>query len=290
MAVSMTGYGRSKKDSGQGSITVEIKTVNHRFTEFQIRMPRQLMHIEDKIKKKLNRHIKRGRIEVFITVDGDVLASRKVNVDWELLDEYYQYITAIQAKYQIQTELSIGDVIREELINIEEKESGNEEMTQLVLSSAEEACLQLMQMRIAEGDELESDLRSHLSLLSNSVIKLREYAPKVAQLYRERLQKRMKEFLDGQVDESRILTEVAIFADKADISEELIRLQSHISQFEHTLQLTEPAGRKLDFILQEMNREANTIGSKANSADIAAEVVEIKSLLEKMKEQVQNIE
>ncbi|MDM5226280.1 YicC/YloC family endoribonuclease [Cytobacillus sp. NJ13] len=290
MAVSMTGYGRSKKDSGQCSITVEIKTVNHRFTEFQIRMPRQLMHMEDKIKKKLNGHIKRGRIEVYITIDGDGLSSRKVNVDWELLDEYFQYITAIQTKYQISTDLSIGNVIREELIGIEEKESGNEELSQMVLSAAEEACLQLMEMRRLEGDELEKDLRSHLSLLSSRVLKLREYAPKVVQLYRERLEKRMKEFLDGQVDEPRILTEVAMFADKADISEELTRLQSHINQFEKTLQLSEPAGRKLDFILQEMNREANTIGSKANSAEIAAEVVEIKSLLEKMKEQVQNIE
>ncbi|MBX9972342.1 YicC/YloC family endoribonuclease [Cytobacillus firmus] len=290
MAVSMTGYGRSKKDSGQCSITVEIKTVNHRFTEFQIRMPRQLMHMEDKIKKKLNGHIKRGRIEVYITIDGDGLSSRKVNVDWELLDEYYQYITAIQTKYQISTDLSIGNVIREELIGIEEKESGNEELSQMVLSAAEEACLQLTEMRRLEGDELEKDLRSHLSLLSSRVLKLREYAPKVVQLYRERLEKRMKEFLDGQVDEPRILTEVAMFADKADISEELTRLQSHINQFEKTLQLSEPAGRKLDFILQEMNREANTIGSKANSAEIAAEVVEIKSLLEKMKEQVQNIE
>ena len=285
MAVSMTGYGRSKKDSGQRSITV-----NHRFSEFQIRMPRQLMHIEDKIKKMLNRHIKRGRIEVYITIDGDGLSSRKVNVDWELLDEYYQYITAIQTKYQIQTDLSIGDVIREELIGIEEKDSGNEELSQLVLSATEEACLQLTDMRRLEGDELEKDLRSHLSLLSSRVLKLREYAPLVVQFYRERLEKRMREFLDGQVDEPRILTEVAMFADKADINEELTRLQSHISQFENTLQLTDPAGRKLDFILQEMNREANTIGSKANSAEIAAEVVEIKSLLEKMKEQVQNIE
>ncbi|OHX49599.1 YicC/YloC family endoribonuclease [Cytobacillus oceanisediminis] len=290
MAVSMTGYGRSKKESGQCSITVEIKTVNHRFSEFQIRMPRQLMHIEDKIKKKLNGHIKRGRIEVYITIDGDGLSSRKVNVDWELLDEYYQYITAIQTKYQISTDLSIGNIIREELIGIEEKESGNEELSQLVLSAAEEACLQLTEMRRLEGDELEKDLRSHLSLLSSRVLQLREYTPKVVQLYRERLEKRMREFLDGQVDEPRILTEVAMFADKADISEELTRLQSHISQFEKTLQLSEPAGRKLDFILQEMNREANTIGSKANSAEIAAEVVEIKSLLEKMKEQVQNIE
>ncbi|RBP95183.1 uncharacterized protein (TIGR00255 family) [Cytobacillus firmus] len=290
MAVSMTGYGRSKKESGQCSITVEIKTVNHRFSEFQIRMPRQLMHIEDKIKKKLNGHIKRGRIEVYITIDGDGLSSRKVNVDWDLLDEYYQYITAIQTKYQISTDLSIGNVIREELIGIEEKESGNEELSQMVLSAAEEACLQLTEMRRLEGDELEKDLRSHLTLLSSRVSKLREFAPKVVQLYRERLEKRMREFLDGQVDEPRILTEVAMFADKADISEELTRLQSHISQFEKTLQLSEPTGRKLDFILQEMNREANTIGSKANSAEIAAEVVEIKSLLEKMKEQVQNIE
>ncbi|WP_436375708.1 YicC/YloC family endoribonuclease [Cytobacillus sp. BC1816] len=290
MAVSMTGYGRSKKESGQCSITVEIKTLNHRFSEFQIRMPRQLMHIEDKIKKKLNGHIKRGRIEVYITIDGDGLSSRKVNVDWDLLDEYYQYITAIQTKYQISTDLSIGNVIREELIGIEEKESGNEELSQMVLSAAEEACLQLTEMRRLEGDELEKDLRSHLTLLSSRVSKLREFAPKVVQLYRERLEKRMREFLDGQVDEPRILTEVAMFADKADISEELTRLQSHISQFEKTLQLSEPTGRKLDFILQEMNREANTIGSKANSAEIAAEVVEIKSLLEKMKEQVQNIE
>ncbi|WP_026585598.1 YicC/YloC family endoribonuclease [Bacillus sp. J33] len=290
MVASMTGFGRSKKDSGQYSITVEIKTVNHRFSEFQIRMPRQLMQMEDKIKKKLGEHLKRGRIEVYITIEGDGLASRKVNVDWELLDEYYQYITAIKTKYNIQHELSIQDVIREELIGIEEKEAGNEELGQLVLAAAEEACLQLAEMRKAEGLELEKDVRSHLGLLSKRVAILREYAPKVVQLYQDRLEKRIKEYLDGQVDEPRILTEVAVFADKADINEELTRLQSHIGQFEKTLQISEPVGRKLDFILQEMNREANTIGSKANDAAIAAEVVEIKSLLEKMKEQIQNIE
>ncbi|CAM3413919.1 YicC/YloC family endoribonuclease [Cytobacillus oceanisediminis] len=290
MVVSMTGFGRSKKDSGQFSITVEIKTVNHRFSEFHMRMPRQLMHMEDKIKKKLGEHIKRGRIEVYVTIEGDGLASRKVNVDWELLDEYYQYITAIKTKYNIQNDLSIQDIIREELIGIEEKEAGNEELSQHVLSAAEEACLHLTQMRQAEGLELEKDVRSHLSLLSKRVNLLREFSPKVVQQYQERLEKRIKDYLDGQIDEPRILTEVAVFADKADINEELTRLQSHIGQFEKTLQLTEPVGRKLDFILQEMNREANTIGSKANDAAIAAEVVEIKSLLEKLKEQIQNIE
>ncbi|PWW27432.1 uncharacterized protein (TIGR00255 family) [Cytobacillus oceanisediminis] len=290
MVVSMTGFGRSKKDSGQFSITVEIRTVNHRFSEFHMRMPRQLMHMEDKIKKKLGEHIKRGRIEVYVTIEGDGLASRKVNVDWELLDEYYQYITAIKTKYNIQNDLSIQDLIREELIGVEEKDAGNEELSQHVLSAAEEACLHLTQMRQAEGLEMEKDVRSHLSLLSKRVLLLREFSPKVVQQYRERLEKRIKDYLDGQIDEPRILTEVAVFADKADINEEVTRLQSHIGQFEKTLQLTEPVGRKLDFILQEMNREANTIGSKANDAAIAAEVVEIKSLLEKMKEQIQNIE
>jgi uncharacterized protein (TIGR00255 family) len=290
MVVSMTGFGRSKKDSGQLSITVEIRTVNHRFSEFHMRMPRQLMHMEDKIKKKLGEHIKRGRIEVYVTIEGDGLASRKVNVDWELLDEYYQYITAIKTKYNIQNDLVIQDLIREELIGVEEKDAGNEELSQQVLSAAEEACLHLTQMRQAEGLEMEKDVRSHLSLLSKRVLLLREFSPKVVQQYRERLEKRIKDYLDGQIDEPRILTEVAVFADKADINEEVTRLQSHIGQFEKTLQLTEPVGRKLDFILQEMNREANTIGSKANDAAIAAEVVEIKSLLEKMKEQIQNIE
>ncbi|GLB59413.1 YicC/YloC family endoribonuclease [Cytobacillus sp. NCCP-133] len=290
MVVSMTGFGRSKKDSGQFSITVEIKTVNHRFSEFHMRMPRQLMQMEDKIKKKIGQYIRRGRAEVYITIEGAGSVSRKVYVDWKLLDEYYQYITAIKTKYSIQNDLSIRDVIREELINIEEKESGNEELRKLVLSAAEEACMHLTQMREAEGLELAKDVHLHLGHLSKRIIILRELAPKVVQLYQERLEKRVKEYLEGQVDEPRILTEAAVFADKSDINEELTRLQSHLGQFEKTLKLTEPAGRKLDFILQEMNREANTIGSKANDAAIAAEVVEIKSLLEKMKEQIQNIE
>lgn len=290
MVVSMTGFGRSRKESDQTTIVVEIKAVNHRFSEFQIRMPRQLMQIEDKIKKKLGEHIKRGRIEVYVTIEGEGMVSRKVNVDWDLLDEYYQYITAVKTRYSIQNDLSIQDVIREELIGIEEKDAGNEELSQLVLAAAEEACAYLAQMRTAEGIELEQDIRHHLELLSRRVNLLWEFAPKVIQQYRERLEKRMKDYLDGQIDEPRILTEVAVFADKADINEELTRLQSHIGQFEKTLQLKEAVGRKLDFILQEMNREANTIGSKANDAAIAAEVVEIKSLLEKMKEQVQNIE
>ncbi|MED3552247.1 YicC/YloC family endoribonuclease [Cytobacillus praedii] len=290
MVVSMTGFGRSKKSLNQFSALVEIKSVNHRFSEYQIRMPRQLFHLEDKIKKKLGESIHRGRIEVYVTVEGDQLATRQVQVDWTLLDEYYQYITKIKDRFAIDQGLTVHDFIRDELISIEEKDAGNEEIERVVLAAIEEASEHLLHMRKLEGTELEKDLKLYLNEVAERINHLKELAPKVVQQYQERLTKRMSLFLEGQLDEARILTEVALFADKADISEELTRLLSHLNQFESTLQVNERVGRKLDFLIQEMNREVNTIGSKANDASIASEVVELKSCLEKMKEQVQNIE
>ncbi|MBU8877768.1 YicC family protein [Bacillus sp. FJAT-29790] len=290
MVESMTGFGSSKKESGSFSALVEIRTVNHRFSEYQIRMPRQLLRIEDKMKKKLGQYIQRGRIEVYVTVEGEGMMNRQIRVDWALLDEYVQSVKRIKDKYSIRNEMTFQDVMREELIAIEEKETANEEIERIVLSALNEACVQLKQMRIMEGGELEKDVNHHLNRLSMRAAELRVYAKEVVRHYQERLTKRMTDFLNGQLDEARILTEVAIFADKADINEELTRLQSHIKQFVITLQGKEPIGRKLDFLLQEMNREVNTIGSKANDSKVASEVVEMKSLLEKMKEQVQNIE
>ncbi|MEH7526396.1 YicC/YloC family endoribonuclease, partial [Bacillus sp. JJ1503] len=211
-------------------------------------------------------------------------------IDWELLDEYVKYITDIKNKYSIETEITLQDVTREELILIVDKETNNENVECLLLAAVEEACQQLWQMRKLEGVELEKDLNFNLSKLNERLSELKEQAPKVIQQYQEKLAKRMSDFLNGQVDETRLLTEVAVFADKSDINEEVTRLYSHINQFLQTLQANEPIGRKLDFILQEMNREVNTIGSKGNDSSIAFFVVEMKSLLEKMKEQVQNIE
>lgn len=290
MVVSMTGFGRSKKSSSQFSALVEIKAVNHRFSEYQIKMPRQLFHMEDKIKKKLGEFFHRGRIEVYVTVEGDRLATRQVQVDWALLDEYHQYITKIKDRFAIVQGPEVHDFIRDEIISIEEKDTGNEEIEKIVLAAIEEASRHLLQMRIMEGAELEKDLKLYLHEMANRINHLKELAPKVVGQYQERLTKRMSLFLEGQLDEARILTEVALFADKADISEELTRLLSHMNQFEATLQVNERVGRKLDFLIQEMNREVNTIGSKGNDAAIASEVVELKSCLEKMKEQVQNIE
>ncbi|WP_174733872.1 YicC/YloC family endoribonuclease [Mesobacillus harenae] len=291
MIVSMTGFGRSKAESERFSVTVEVKTVNHRFCEYHIRMPRQLLKMEDKVKKKLGEFINRGRAEVFVTLEGEGIVNRSVNIDWSLLDEYYQYIAKIKEKYDLSGEVSIRELISGEgIITIEENEAGNEELSILLLSAVEDAASQLQQMRVIEGEALEKDVSGQINLLSNHIDKLKDLAPLVIEQYQTRLEKRMSEFLNGHLDEARILAEVAIFAEKADINEELIRLSSHIGQFLKTLQKEEPVGRKLDFLLQEMNREVNTIGSKANDSAIASGVVEMKSTIEKVKEQVQNIE
>ena len=254
-------------------------------------MPRQLVKIEDKIKKKVNEHLRRGRAEVFIMIEGEAAVTRKVHVDWKLLEEYYLFINQARDKFNIEGKVSLQDLLtRNEFIHIEEIDAGNEELENLVLKATEEAVLQCKQMRVAEGEELRKDLHNSLLQLDAHIDELKEFAPLVVTAYKERLMKKIEELLQGQFDESRVLTEVAIFADKIDINEELTRLKSHIQQFNQTLNDQETIGRKLDFLVQEMNREANTIGSKANDSTITKKVVDIKSLLEKLKEQVQNIE
>lgn len=288
---SMTGYGRSKQESDSFSVTVEMKSVNHRFSEYVIRMPRQLLKIEDKLKKIMSEKMKRGRVEVFVTIEGTGAFHRNIKVDWGLLDQYYLYISEIQKRYNLHHFISIQELInREDFISIEEETMGNEEIENLVTIAVEEAVSQVTKMREIEGEALKRDLEDQLQKLGTIISKIKEFAPTVVSQYQERLTKRIQDFLKGEVDENRIITEVGIFADKADINEELTRLDSHLKQFLHTLLDSNPIGRKLDFLVQEMNREVNTIGSKANHSSIAQEVVEMKSLLEKVKEQVQNIE
>jgi uncharacterized protein (TIGR00255 family) len=287
----MTGYGRSNKSTDGLSVTIELKTVNHRFSEHQLRIPRQMIRLEDKIKKVIASRIKRGRVELFAGIEGEGAVSRKVNVDWDLLDEYYQYIMQIKERYHLSEGPSIADLAsREDLLSIQEEDAADGKLEAMVIEAVEEAAAQLVYMRKAEGAELEKDIRVQLEKLQACLAQLKNLAPLVIKQYGDRLEKKMTEFLGGQIDQNRILAEVAVFSDKADINEEITRLESHIGQFGSTLLLDEPVGRKLDFLLQEMNREANTIGSKANDSSIAREVVEMKSLLEKMKEQVQNIE
>jgi uncharacterized protein (TIGR00255 family) len=291
MVVSMTGFGRSKLDSELHTITVEMKSVNHRFHECYIRLPRQLMKLEDKIKKQVSELIKRGKVDIFITINGDGLVHRNLHIDWKLIRDYYQLVHEVKENFSLNGEVELNQLLsREEFITIEETEEENEELEQLVLQAVVLASRELKEMRMKEGDALKEDFLAHLTHFEEKVTELNSFAPRVVTQYREKLRKKMMEYSEGTVDETRLLNEVAIMADKSDITEELTRLSSHIHYFHSTLSLSEPIGRKLDFMIQEMNREVNTIGSKANDSNITALVVELKSTLEKLREQVQNVE
>jgi uncharacterized protein (TIGR00255 family) len=291
MVVSMTGFGRARQESEQHAVTVEMKSVNHRFCELNIRTPKQLVKLEEKLKKKMTEYIKRGKVDIFLTITGEGLVRRKLVVDWQLADDYLKTIHILKDKYSLDDKMDLNAVLqRSEFLSIEEIEDENEHLELLVEQAFVEALKDLVEMRELEGEKLRQDLLFHINLFMSTLSSTKAHVPNVMQQYRARLERKIKELTGDTVDESRILTEIAIFADKSDISEELTRLNSHLVQFTGTLEQTGPVGRKLDFIIQEMNREVNTIGSKANDAEIAAFVVEMKTCLEKLREQVQNIE
>ncbi|MDR0137308.1 YicC/YloC family endoribonuclease [Metabacillus idriensis] len=291
MVCSMTGYGRSSIGNDKLTITAEMKSVNHRFFEINVRMPRQLMSIEDKIKKVISSIINRGRVEVYITIEGESLADRFIEVDWNLLDQYVQAAASIQNRYDLHNGLQLTDLLKlEHVIAVGEQAKGNEEIHSMVFEAVQDAAEKLKEMRMAEGAHLKIDLQKQLAFLESYVSDIEKYAPHVVLRYKQRLEKKMAELSECTIDESRLVTEAALFADRADISEEITRIRSHLSQFRETMQKEESIGRKLDFLVQELNREANTIGSKANDKDISKCSVELKSVIERVKEQVQNIE
>ncbi|PLT34267.1 YicC/YloC family endoribonuclease [Bacillus sp. V5-8f] len=291
MVVSMTGYGIGHAENAGIKVTVEIKTVNHRFCEYHIRMPRSLIFLEDRVKKKANEYIRRGRVEIFIMIEGGALATKRLKVDWALADQYMEGMHELKDRYGLDSSASAPDLLHiADIFSVEDEQSVNEDIEPLLLTACEAALINVQNMRTLEGRELKNDLSRQLKKINAILSSLTKYAPFVSEQYKAKLKARISEFTAGLVDETRLLTEVAIFADKSDINEELTRLSSHLIQFSATLEKEEPIGRQLDFLVQEMNREANTIGSKANDAVITKEVVELKSLLEKIKEQSQNIE
>ncbi|AEH48643.1 YicC/YloC family endoribonuclease [Parageobacillus thermoglucosidasius] len=291
MVYSMTGFGRSTQKNEQLSITVEMKSVNHRFCEISVRIPRQWVTFEDKIKKVILQHVKRGKVEVFVNIEGDGLVKRKLHIDWDLMKEYYNSLQRANEQFSLRDQVTLSHLFQlEGVTEIIEEETENEELEQLLLAAVKEAAEQLASMRKQEGEALLADIQTQLSYIEKSVQAIERQAPFVIEYYRERLTKRIRELNPLPADESRILTEVAIFAEKSDINEELKRIRSHLQQVAATLEKDEPIGRKLDFLVQELNREVNTIGAKANDSLIAMQVVEMKSALEKIKEQVQNIE
>lgn len=293
MIVSMTGFGRSKKEFDNFKVIVEMKSVNHRFCEISVRMPRQFLLFEEKIKKTVNQYIQRGRVDVFVTVEGEGYINRFLQVDWDLISQYEKAIKKAKDLYKLEGTFTIEQLISlPEVFTVNENEDGIEELEQVIIDVTKAAAIELQTMRQVEGTALKNDIVERLHLINEVVQYLKPFSNDVVEKYRERLVKKITDVLNGsfEIDEGRILTEVAIFADKADINEEFTRLESHVNQFFTIIEEDGSIGRKLDFLVQEMNREMNTIGSKANDVQISQKVVEMKSELEKIKEQVQNIE
>jgi len=289
----MTGYGRDSRSVGPLTFTVEMKSVNHRYAEVVCRLPREWNHLEDRLRKLAASRIGRGRVDVTVAVDRTGETPRQAEVDWALAAAYADAANRLKERFALaESGLTAWELLKAPgVFSVREDELPDSADDEL-LACAAGALERLAAMREAEGRFLEADARAKLAAVEERVERIRELAPNVAAEVRERLRERIEQLTGGNapVDEARLAAEVAYFAERSAIDEELTRLASHAKQFAALLDANEPVGRKLDFLLQEMNREANTIGSKANHAGVSALVVEVKAELEKLREQTQNIE
>lgn len=292
MIKSMTGYGRVEAICDGRNIVVEAKSVNHRFLEIALRMPAALYPLEMEYKKKIGEKFKRGRIDVSIRLEGESTDTSKVNLNMEVARAYFDVLTRLKNEFDFQEPVSLRNLISFRDIFTPPAEMQMEadflNQVEIVL---QEALSMLANMRQDEGIALFSDMQMRLRAIGETMETIRLRAPQVVLEYQKRLSDRIKELTAGvELDAARLIQEVAIMADRCDTTEEIVRMQSHIGQFEALLQSEEAEGRKIDFLLQEMNREINTIGSKGNDVEIARQVIEAKSELGKLREQAQNIE
>ncbi|NLX76105.1 MAG: YicC family protein [Clostridiaceae bacterium] len=292
MIRSMTGYGYYKYQDELVSMDVEIKTVNHRYCDVYIRMPRQLSCFEDKVRSLIMSRVFRGKVDVFINWENLGEGVKKVILDKNLALEYYNAMRELAEELQLRDDVSSLALARfPEILRIEKKEENSDEVWSVLEHAVNKALDLLIEMREAEGEKLKASLVEICKNIENYRLRIKEREPLVVAEYKEKLSGRIQELMTNDVvDQSRLAMEVAIFADKCSINEELVRLKSHIDQFLEIMNTEGPTGRKLDFLLQEMNREVNTIGAKANDLDITKNVIELKSEIEKIREQVQNVE
>ncbi len=290
---SMTGFGRAQKVFANKEITVEIRSVNHRYFEFSARVPRAYSYLEERLKSHLKTTISRGKIEVSVmisAVEGETTSVVRINHG--LAKAYYDALKSLSEELQVRNDVTVSQMARfSDIFTVARAEEDEDEIWAMVQETVDEAVERFVSMRSLEGEKMEQDLLNRLLNIENWVGEVEVQSPKTLENYRARLKAKMDEILgDNTVDEARILAEAAIFADKIAVDEETVRLRSHIKQFRDILKANEPVGRKLDFLVQEFNRETNTIGSKAQDVNIAKIVVDIKSEIEKIREQIQNIE
>ncbi|WP_085524031.1 YicC/YloC family endoribonuclease [Tuberibacillus sp. Marseille-P3662] len=292
MMYSMTGYGRSIATIDERELTVEMKSVNHRYLDMTVHLPKSLMYLEEPVKQIIKSYVSRGKIYLMTDEDSTSLSAQSLKTNWALLKQYIDQLEQMSDRYGIDKQLTYQDLLQlDDLFYVSDEPVDRELINDHIFQAVHEACEQLVNMRQSEGMNLADDLAMRVKQLNTTIQRLEEHAPMVAEVYQEKLDKRIREYLeDVDVDEGRLLNEVAFFSDKSNIDEEITRLKSHIKQFFDIMKEHGPKGRKLDFLIQEMNREINTIGSKAGDVTISQYVVDIKSDIEKLREQVQNVE
>lgn len=292
MIKSMTGFGRAKEQINNLDITVEIKSVNHRYFEFSSRMPRAYQFLEEKLKSACHQSITRGKVELSLIIEDNSESSSVVEINRPFAKGYIAALKQLAKDFKIKDDVKVSTVaLNPEIFKIKRQSLEDEEVTQAVLAVTNQAIESFIAMREIEGEKLAADILSRAQAILSKVSLIEERSPETVKAYRERLEAKIKELLaDAKVDEQRLITETAIFADKVAVDEETVRLRSHIDQLSNLLKENSAIGKKLDFIVQEMNRETNTIGSKCQDVDISHTVVDIKSEIEKIREQVQNIE
>lgn len=292
MIKSMTGYGSAKGTVEGLEITVELKSVNNRYLDTSVRLPRSFLFAEEAIKSAVQSHISRGKVDVFISVDSSAAGDMTVKVNEPLLRGYIEAIRHISEEYSLANDMTALNVSRfPDVLSVEKKDLDAEAISAGICAIAEEALRDFDAMRQREGAKLRDDVLSRLETIDRLVSAVETEAPKTVAEYRKRLEQKMQEVLGATgIDENRILAEAAIFADHIAVDEETVRLRSHMSQLTTMINGNSPTGRKIDFLIQEFNREANTIGSKCQNSQIAHVVVDLKSEIEKIREQIQNIE
>ncbi|MCQ2478859.1 MAG: YicC family protein [Clostridia bacterium] len=288
----MTGFGREKLSFEGFDVTVEIKSVNHRFFEFSSRIPRAFAFLDEKLKSFCQQSISRGKVEVSVTVENNGESDITLEINKAYAEAYIKALKNIAKEYKLKDDIKASSLIGNNDIFVLKKKDTNEQyLTECVMTTASGALKNFIDMRAAEGERLKEDVFARADYILDKVAFVEERSPKTVKEYRERLEQKIRELLgDATVDEQRLITETAIFADKVAVAEETVRLRSHIKELKGLFETGGAIGRKLDFIVQEMNRETNTIGSKAQDVDITKTVVDIKSEIEKIREQIQNIE
>lgn len=293
MAISMTGFGRGEFKNDNYHFLVECKTINHKYCDINVRLPRKISFLEDKIRNYVKNFVKRGRVDLYIKLD--LIGSEDVNLkfDDKLATQYVNILKEIKDKFDLQDDISVMNVAKfPEIVKCEEKEEDEDLYWSMLKEALDMSMEKLTQMRKEEGEKLAIDTIERCDILANLIDEIEKHSNTVVDEYREKLNSRISEILENPsiIDENRLAQEVAIFADKSSITEEIVRFRSHIEQLRKTVEKNDSIGRKIDFLIQEMNREVNTTGSKSSNINITNLVVEVKSELEKIREQIQNIE